>query len=225
MAVGLGYWQMMRLIILPQALKITIPNIVNTYHRPVQGHDARLHRRHLRFPEDHRGGAHRSELGDAGDQHHRLCLRRDLLSDLLLRHVALCAVRRSPARRAATAAEGDAMAQQTAQIRAQARAAQDRRRRRADRRAQVVRRFPRAARHQPARDARRAHRDLRAVRLRQVDHDPLHQPPRGASAGPHHRRRHRTRPTISRRSTRSAATSAWCSSISTCSRISPCWRT
>lgn len=30
-AVGLGYWQMMRLIILPQALKITIPNIVNTY--------------------------------------------------------------------------------------------------------------------------------------------------------------------------------------------------
>jgi general L-amino acid transport system permease protein len=31
MAVGLGYWQMMRLIVLPQALRITIPNIVNTY--------------------------------------------------------------------------------------------------------------------------------------------------------------------------------------------------
>ena len=31
MAVGLGSWQTMRLIILPQALKITIPNIVNTY--------------------------------------------------------------------------------------------------------------------------------------------------------------------------------------------------
>ncbi len=31
MAVGLGYSQMMRLIILPQALKITIPNIVNTF--------------------------------------------------------------------------------------------------------------------------------------------------------------------------------------------------
>jgi general L-amino acid transport system permease protein len=30
-AVGLRYWQMMRLIILPQALKITIPNIFNTY--------------------------------------------------------------------------------------------------------------------------------------------------------------------------------------------------
>jgi general L-amino acid transport system permease protein len=31
MAVGLSYWQTMRLIILPQALKVTIPNIVNTY--------------------------------------------------------------------------------------------------------------------------------------------------------------------------------------------------
>jgi general L-amino acid transport system permease protein len=31
MAVGLNYRQMMQLIILPQALKITIPNIVNTY--------------------------------------------------------------------------------------------------------------------------------------------------------------------------------------------------
>jgi general L-amino acid transport system permease protein len=31
MAVGLNYRQMMHLIILPQALKITIPNIVNTY--------------------------------------------------------------------------------------------------------------------------------------------------------------------------------------------------
>jgi general L-amino acid transport system permease protein len=30
MALGLGYWQAMRLIILPQALKVTIPNIVNT---------------------------------------------------------------------------------------------------------------------------------------------------------------------------------------------------
>ena len=31
MAMGLSYWQSMRLIILPQALKVTIPNIVNTY--------------------------------------------------------------------------------------------------------------------------------------------------------------------------------------------------
>jgi general L-amino acid transport system permease protein len=30
-AMGLGYWQMMRLIILPQALKLVIPGIVNTF--------------------------------------------------------------------------------------------------------------------------------------------------------------------------------------------------
>jgi general L-amino acid transport system permease protein len=31
MAVGLGYWQMMRLVILPQALKVVIPGIVNNF--------------------------------------------------------------------------------------------------------------------------------------------------------------------------------------------------
>ena len=31
MAIGLGYWKMMRLIILPQALKVVIPGIVNTF--------------------------------------------------------------------------------------------------------------------------------------------------------------------------------------------------
>jgi general L-amino acid transport system permease protein len=30
-AVGIGYWQSMRLIILPQALKIVIPGIVNSF--------------------------------------------------------------------------------------------------------------------------------------------------------------------------------------------------
>src|SRR3546814_14332384 len=31
MALGLGYWQMMGLIVLPQALKISIPGIVSTF--------------------------------------------------------------------------------------------------------------------------------------------------------------------------------------------------
>ncbi|MCT8999017.1 amino acid ABC transporter permease [Chelativorans intermedius] len=31
MALGLGYWQMMRLVIMPQALKLVIPGIVNTF--------------------------------------------------------------------------------------------------------------------------------------------------------------------------------------------------
>jgi len=30
-SLGLGYWKTMRLIVLPQALKISIPNIVNTF--------------------------------------------------------------------------------------------------------------------------------------------------------------------------------------------------
>ena len=30
-ALGLGYWRMMRLVILPQALRVTLPNIVNTF--------------------------------------------------------------------------------------------------------------------------------------------------------------------------------------------------
>jgi general L-amino acid transport system permease protein len=31
MSLGLGYWSMMRLIILPQALRVAIPSIVNTF--------------------------------------------------------------------------------------------------------------------------------------------------------------------------------------------------
>ena len=84
------------------------------------------------------------------------------------------------------------MEHRTRTIPLQAGAAQHRGRGRAGRRAQVVRRFPCAARHQPAGRQGRAHRDLRAVGLRQVDHDPLHQPARGASAGPYRGRRRRT---------------------------------
>ena len=97
------------LIILPQALKIDDPEHRQHLHRPVQGHDAGLHRRHLRSPAHDRSGAHRSELGDAGHQHDRLCLRRDLLSRLLLRHVALFARDGSAACARATGGEGQRM--------------------------------------------------------------------------------------------------------------------
>ena len=30
-AIGLGYWQTLRFVVLPQALRVTIPNILNTY--------------------------------------------------------------------------------------------------------------------------------------------------------------------------------------------------
>ena len=67
-------------------------------------------------------------------------------------------------------------------------------------------------------DARRAHRHLRAVRLRQVDDDPLHQPRWRSTRRARSSSTARNSPTISRRSTRCAARSAWCSSTSTCSR-------
>ena len=92
------------------------------------------------------------------------------------------------------------------------------RRGRDDRRQQVVRRFPRPARHQPQGHARRADRDLRAVRLGQVDDDPLHQPARGAPEAARSSSTASSSPTTSSRSTRSAARSAWCSSTSTSSR-------
>ena len=66
MAVGLGYWQMMRLIVLPQALKITIPNIVNTYIGLFKDTTLVFDRRHLRLPAHDRSRAHRSEMGGAG---------------------------------------------------------------------------------------------------------------------------------------------------------------
>ena len=74
-------------------------------YRPVQGHDAGRHRRHLRFPAHRRGRAHRPELGGADDQRDRLCLCGDLLFHLLLRHVALRARASKRGLRRATGAE------------------------------------------------------------------------------------------------------------------------
>ena len=192
MAVGLSYWQMMRLIILPQALKITIPNIVNTYIGLFKDTTLVFIVGIFDFLMTIEAARIDPNWATPVTSADRLCLRRDLLFDLLLRHVALCAVRRSPARARATGAEGAAMAQRTAQAGAQARAAQDRRRRR-DRSACTsgTAISTCCATSTCAVDQERAHRDLRAVGLRQVDHDPLHQPAGGAPAGPHHRRRHR----------------------------------
>ena len=114
MAVGLSYWQMMRLIILPQALKITIPNIVNTYIGLFKDTTLVFIVGIFDFLTTVEVGAHRSELGDAGDQRHRLCLRRDLLFRLLLRHVALRAASKRGSRRATgdEGADGRSMTQQ-----------------------------------------------------------------------------------------------------------------
>ncbi len=81
------------------------PEYRQQQHRAVQGHHAGLHRRHFRFPAHHRGRPHRSEMGDAGDIDHRLCIRRDLLFRMLLDDVALCARASSGALRPGTSDE------------------------------------------------------------------------------------------------------------------------
>ena len=98
MAVGLGYWQMMYLIVLPQALKITIPNIVNTYIGLFKDTTLVVIVGIFDFLRTVEVVAHRSEMGDADHQRDRLRLRGDLLLHLLLRHVALRQERGSAAR-------------------------------------------------------------------------------------------------------------------------------
>ena len=100
-ALGLGYWRMMALVILPQALRVDHPEHRQHLHRPVQGHDAGLHRRHLRFPAHHRGGARRPALGDARSRSVTgYAFAALVLLRLLLWHVALRAKRRGAAWRA-----------------------------------------------------------------------------------------------------------------------------
>ena len=65
--VGLGYWQMMCLIILPQALKMTIPNIVNTYIGLFKDTTLVFIVGIFDFLRTIEVGAHRPEMGGAGD--------------------------------------------------------------------------------------------------------------------------------------------------------------
>ena len=63
MALGLSYWQMMSKIVLPQALKISIPEHRRQLHQPVQGHDAGLDHRHLRLARHRARGHSRTRTG------------------------------------------------------------------------------------------------------------------------------------------------------------------
>ena len=89
-ALGLSYNQKMRLIVLPQALKLVIPGIVNSFVALFKDTSLVLiiglfdllgHR-----PAEHAG---RPEVGVALDRRHRLYLRRLHLLGLLFRHLPL----------------------------------------------------------------------------------------------------------------------------------------
>ena len=185
-AVGLSYWKTMRLIILPQALKITIPNIVNTTIGLfkdttlvfIVGIFDFLMTIEAARVDPNWATPVTSTTGYAFAAIFYL-----IFCYGMSRYARFVEARLAAGDRASEGTRWHANRRRR-HNRTQARAAENRRRRRHDRRAQVVRRFPRAARHQPPRHQERAHRDLRAVGLRQVDHDPLHQPPGGAPAGP-----------------------------------------
>ena len=89
-AMGLGYWQSMAFIILPQALRLAIPNIVGNFIGLLEGHDAGFDHRLLRSARHHPGGHGATRLGDAEHGAHRLCLRRRGVLGHVFRHVALC---------------------------------------------------------------------------------------------------------------------------------------
>jgi len=89
-ALGLRYPQMIRLIVLPQALTIVIPGIVNTFIGLFKDTPC-SDRRDFRFPANSRYGTSRSGMGRPDDLHHGLSLRGDVLFRLLLRDVALFA--------------------------------------------------------------------------------------------------------------------------------------
>ena len=157
-------------------------------HRPVQGHDAGVHRRHFRFSAHDRGGARRSAMGGAEHQPSpAMSLPRCFISFAAM----ACRAMRAASKRGWRAAPAVRDSMQKAPRTQAADPIVPRRGGRDRRPAQMVRRIPCAARHRPEGRARRAHRHLRAVRRRQVDAAALHQPAGGLAARPHRRRRHR----------------------------------
>jgi ABC-type amino acid transport system permease subunit len=88
MALGLGYWRIMGFVILPQALRLVIPGIVNSFIALFK--DTTLVLIVAIFDcWANCGRLCRSGLGNAGDAVHRVRIRRDDLFPRQLRNVAL----------------------------------------------------------------------------------------------------------------------------------------
>ena len=106
MSVGLSYWQTMRLIVLPQALRITIPNIVNTYIGLFKDTTLVFVVGIFDFLRTIEAARIDPQWATPVDQHDRLCVRRDLLLRVLLCNGALRALRRGAARGVGPAVRG-----------------------------------------------------------------------------------------------------------------------
>ena len=112
-ALGLSFWKTTGLIVMPQALRHVIPGLVNSFIALFK--DTSLVSIVALFDllGQLRASFCRSDLVDADDAVHRLCLHRDDLLRLLLWHVALFAVRREQAERASPQLRNRAMSRQT----------------------------------------------------------------------------------------------------------------
>ena len=86
-ALGLGYWKTTRLIILPQALKLVIPGIVNTFIGLFK--DTTLVLIVGLFDLLGIVQLHFTDATDAGNPYHRLCVCRGRVLAFLFCHVAL----------------------------------------------------------------------------------------------------------------------------------------
>ena len=151
-SLGLSYWQMMSLVVLPQALRIVIPGIVNSFIGLFKDTTLVAIVGIFDFLAHHRGGAHRPELGGADDQLRRATPSRRCSTWIFCFGMSRYShVRRARLRAPGKGADhGDDHDRRRSRTPAVERgttqsAVADRRRE------QVVRRLPRAARHQPRR--------------------------------------------------------------------------
>ena len=183
-ALGLGYWKTHLLVILPQALKVTIPAQVNSFIDNFKDTSLVI----IVSIFDFLYAVKQSVVSDLDWRHYFIegylfamavywvfCYAMSRYSQWLERHLN----RDHPGLTMETLAHDHPCGR--------------RRHHHDPRPQQVVRRLPGAARHPADRPARRTHRDLRPVGLGEVDADPLHQPPGTAPVRHRDRRRRGTR--------------------------------
>jgi His/Glu/Gln/Arg/opine family amino acid ABC transporter permease subunit len=185
-SLGLAYWQKTAFIILPQALRLVIPPMVNLFIGVFK--DTSLV---VIIGIFDLLNAAKTALVEPAWQGFGV----EAYVFVSAIYFVFCFAMSSTARISKPSSTGTATAERRVAERGSGKDERERRARRVgqtdDRAAQgqqVVRRVPRAARRRPHGLSGAEAGGVRAVGLGQVDHDPLHQPARGAPGGPDHRR-------------------------------------